>query len=51
MTKPEIQKMQIDRGTLVDWYINSVSGDDTPVWTEEHIDELLKDFYVIPKEN
>lgn len=36
---------------LTDWYINSVSSDDTPVWTEEHIEELLNDFYVIPKSN
>lgn len=35
---------------LTDWYINSVSSDDTPVWTEEHIEELLNDFYVIPKD-
>lgn len=40
-----------DFATLADWYINSVSSDDTPVWTEEHIEELLNDFYVIPKSN
>ena len=39
----------MDRGTLIDWYISSVSAEDYPVWTEEHIDELLNDFYVIPK--
>lgn len=37
-------------GTLEDWYINSVSQDDAPVWTEEHFEELLNDFYVIPKD-
>lgn len=37
-----------DFGTLVDWYIHSVM-DDPPYWTEDHLDELLKDFYVIPK--
>lgn len=36
--------------TLVDWYINSVSNCDTPVWTSEHIKELLNDFYVVPKD-
>jgi predicted RNA-binding Zn-ribbon protein involved in translation (DUF1610 family) len=39
-----------DIGTLEDWYINSVSQDDTPVWTEEHLEELFNDFYVIPKD-
>lgn len=37
----------MDGATLFDWYISSV-GDGTPVWTEEHIDELLGDFLVIP---
>lgn len=39
-----------DIGTLEDWYISSVSQDDAPVWTEEHLEELLNDFYVIPKD-
>ena len=39
-----------DIGTFDDWYINSVSQDNAPVWTEEHLEELLKDFYVIPKD-
>lgn len=39
----------MDAPTLYDWYLNSVSPVDTPVWTEEHLDELLNDFYVIPK--
>ena len=40
---------EMDKGTLLDWYISSVSEDDLPVWTEAHIDELLKDFHVIPR--
>ena len=39
-----------DMDTLEDWYINSVSDNDTPVWTDEHLEELLNDFYVIPKD-
>ena len=39
-----------DIDTLEDWYINSVMPNDTPVWTEEHLEELLNDFYVIPKD-
>ena len=38
-----------DTATLEDWYINSVT-DDAPIWTEEHLEELLNDFYVIPKD-
>lgn len=40
----------MDEGTLLDWYISSVSSQDEPIWTEEHIKELLNDYYVIPKE-
>ena len=40
----------MDESTLYDWYITSVTQTDTPVWTGEHIEELLNDFYVIPKE-
>lgn len=40
----------MDETTLTDWYISSVDNIfETPVWTEEHIEELLNDFYVIPK--
>lgn len=38
-----------DSKTLTDWYISSVD-DNPPVWTDEHIYELLNDFYVIPKD-
>lgn len=37
-------------GILQDWYIHSVNPDDIPQWTDEHIEELCEDFYVIPKE-
>nr|DAZ41553.1 MAG TPA: hypothetical protein [Caudoviricetes sp.] len=40
----------MDESTLYDWYVTSVKQKDTPVWTGEHIEELLNDFYVIPKE-
>lgn len=38
-----------DIPTLTDWYINSVT-DAVPVWTEEHLEELMNDFYLIPKD-
>ena len=40
----------VDEGYLQDWYISSVVGDVEPVWTEAHIEELAKDFIVIPKD-
>lgn len=38
-----------DSDSLTVWYISSV-GSETPVWTDKHIEELLNDFYVIPKD-
>lgn len=40
----------VGEGYLQDWYISSVLGDDEPVWTDAHIEELAKDFIVIPKD-
>jgi len=37
-----------DNATLSDWLIHSV-GSEPPIWTQDHIDELLENFYVIPK--
>lgn len=39
-----------DEGLLQDWYQSSVD-ESNPVWTDEHISELMNDFYVIPKDN
>lgn len=39
----------MDKGTLQNRYINSAAGDDTPIWTDEHIAELVNDCYVFPK--
>lgn len=47
--KEYLERESYDHATLSDWYISSVSND-PPVWTEEHIEELLNDFYVIPRE-
>ena len=38
-----------DIDSLTCWYISSV-GAESPVWTDKHIEELLNDFYVIPKD-
>jgi hypothetical protein len=41
--------MVVDDGYLRDWYIHSVCGNDEPIWTDKHIDELCNDFIVIIK--
>ena len=43
------KQASVDAGYLSDWYIASV-GDESPVWTDAHIDELLNDFIVIPND-
>lgn len=45
-----IKNNAVDEGFLQDWYQSSVSETDTPVWTDEHIEEVVGDFYLIPKE-
>ncbi len=39
----------VDEGYLQNWYIDSVD-DSPPLWTDEHVEELFKDFYCVPKE-
>lgn len=39
-----------DEGFLQDWYQSSVDKSN-PVWTDEHISELMNDFYVVPKDS
>ena len=49
--KAAIDKAAIDSGYLEDWYINSIDNTIPPIWTTEHIEKLLNDFYVIPRED
>ena len=44
-----IEERAIDIGYLQDWYQNSIDETIPPIWTDAHIDELFKDFYLIPK--
>lgn len=46
-----VHNTAVDEGFLSDWYQASVSSDDEPVWTDEHIHEVCNDFYLIPKES
>lgn len=43
------QSQGVGLGYLIDWYMASVDETETPIWTEEHLKELLKDFIIIPK--
>lgn len=49
MTEYISREAAVDAGYLSDRYISSVS-DESPTWTDAHIDELLNDFIVIPKD-
>ena len=35
---------------LSDWYQNSIDDTKPPVWTDEHIYELVNDFLIIPND-
>ena len=48
--KDKIRENSWTKGELEDFYINSVDNTKNPIWTEEHIEELISDFYIIPKE-
>ncbi len=49
-TKEFIKENVVSEGFLQDWYQNSVLETDIPVWTDEHITEMVGDFYLIPRE-
>lgn len=55
MTEYLDKNTAVDEGYLADWYIHSlVEYNDEklnePRWTEEHIEELINDFIVIPND-
>lgn len=43
-----IINQRVSLGYLISWYIQSVDRHQ-PIWTEEHLKELDKDFIIIPK--
>jgi hypothetical protein len=49
--KKQLLSNAYSESTLIDWYISSIDETLPPIWTEEHIAELCRDFYVIPKNN
>lgn len=44
-----VEDLAWDYGTLADWYQHSIDNTVEPVWTDAHLKELSKDFYLIPK--
>ena len=46
--KKVIEELSVSQGYLTSWYISSVDAN-PPIWTDGHIEELFKDFYLIPK--
>ena len=44
-----IEENSVSEGYLSDWYISSVDNAETPIWTDEHIEELCHDFWLVPK--
>ena len=48
--KDFIKNNAVGKGTLQDWYQSSVDETAIPVWTDEHIAEIIEDFYLLPKE-
>lgn len=49
---PEILKeLSVSAGYLSEWYQKSLVDETAPpVWTDEHIEEIVNDFYLIPKQ-
>lgn len=43
-----VRNKAVNFSYLHNWFIDSV-GTEEPVWTEDHIEELLEGFMVIPK--
>ena len=39
----------IDISYLQNWYQDSIDETKEPIWTDQHLEELFNDFYLIPK--
>lgn len=48
--KKMVEELSVSAGYLTSWYISSVDAT-PPIWTDGHIEELFKDFYLIPKDS
>lgn len=45
-----IKENSVSIGYLSDWYQSSIDTTVPPVWTDEHLEELNNDFFLIPKD-
>ena len=46
-----LKELSVDLGYLSDWYCTSLIDEtEPPVWTDEHFEEVINDFYLIPKQ-
>lgn len=39
----------VDMSYLQNWYQDSIDQTKEPIWTDQHLEELFNDFYLIPK--
>lgn len=51
MAQQEILNKAYTQSDIESWYLSSIDHTQKPVWTEEHIDELMNDFILIPKDS
>lgn len=46
-----LKELSVDVGYLNDWYRESLIDEtEPPIWTDGHIEEVVNDFYLIPKQ-
>ena len=46
-----LKELSVDVGYLTDWYWGSLIDEtEPPIWTDGHIEEVVNDFYLIPKQ-
>jgi len=44
-----LEELSWSEGNLKEWYQDSVDRTVEPVWTDKHIEEVCKDFYLVPR--
>lgn len=44
-----LEELSWTAGNLMEWYQASIDNTEEPIWTDEHIEEVCNDFYLIPR--
>lgn len=44
-----VERLAFTFNDLHSWYQASIDETEPPIWTDEHLEELFNDFYLIPK--